>query len=220
MADRLRRFFEAPARIFSAFSPTSSKDAATSSRTPAAPTPEPDHSVPPGAIPAQQLLGCRGHCPQVFPGDSGGQPLNATPSSCLRLLLLPLGRGVTRVRRVRQMVDCPPQTVPNLRHSPPCDHTSSYLVRRRRIDLLRLMVTLLAPLGALERPAQEPQSGALVHVQIVSSIAVEHFPIANTLLEMPSASLVSRGREGAGSLVEGGGEDINKACSSCRRQAR
>ena len=34
------------------------------------------------------------------------------------------------------------------------------------------------------------------------------------------ASLVSRGREGAGSLVEGGGEDINKACSSCRRQAR
>ena len=73
------------------------------------------------------------------------------------------------------------------------------------------MVTLLAPLGALERPAQEPQSGALVHVQIVSSIAVEHFPIANTSLEMPSASLVSRGREGAGSLVEGGGEDINKA---------
>ena len=82
------------------------------------------------------------------------------------------------------------------------------------------MVTLLAPLGALERPAHEPQSGALVHVQIVSSIAVEHFPIANTPLEMPSASLVSRRREGAGSLVEGGGEDINKACSSCRRQAR
>ena len=63
------------------------------------------------------------------------------------------------------------------------------------------MVALLAPVGALERPAQEPQSGALVHVQIVSSIAVEHFPIANTSLEMPSASLVSRGREGAGSLV-------------------
>ena len=138
----------------------------------------------------------------------------------LFLLLLLLGRGVTRVRRVRQMVDCPPQTVPNLRHSPPCDHTSSYLVRRRRIDLLRLMVTLLAPLGALERPAQEPQSGALVHVQIVSGIAVEHFPTDNTPLEMPSASLVSRRREGAGSLVEGGGEDINKACSSCRRQAR
>ena len=87
-------------------------------------------------------------------------------------------------------------------------------------DYAVIMVTLLAPLGALERPAQEPQSGALVHVQIVSSIAVEHFPIANTSLEMPSASLVSRGREGAGSLVEGGGEDINKACSSCRRQAR
>ena len=50
-----------------------------------------------------------------------------------------------------------------------------------------------------------PQSGALVHVQIVSSIAVEHFPIANTSLEMPSASLVSRRREGAGSLVERGG---------------
>ena len=43
---------------------------------------------------------------------------------------------------------------------------------------------------------------------------------AYTSLEMPSASLVSRGREGAGSLVEGGEEDINKACSSCRRQAR
>ena len=82
------------------------------------------------------------------------------------------------------------------------------------------MVTLLAPLGALERPAQEPQSGALVHVQIVSGIAVEQFPTANTPLEMPSASLVSKRREGAGSLVEGGGEDINKACSSCRWQAR
>ena len=67
------------------------------------------------------------------------------------------------------------------------------------------MVALLAPVGALERPAQEPQSGALVHVQIVSSIAVEHFPTANTSLEMPSASLVSRGREGAGSLVHGRG---------------
>ena len=153
---------------------------------------------------------------RALPGRVESQPRRLT----LFLLLLPLGRGVTRVRRVRQMVDCPPQTVPNLRHSPPCDHTSSYLVRRRRIDLLRLMVTLLAPLGALERPAQEPQSGALVHVQIVSGIAVEHFPTANTPLEMPSASLVSRRREGAGSLVEGGGEDINKACSSCRRQAR
>ena len=85
------------------------------------------------------------------------------------------------------------------------DCPASYSARRRRVDLLRLMVTLLAPLGALERPAQEPQSGALVHVQIVSSIAVEHFPIANTSLEMPSASLVSRRREGAGSLVERGG---------------
>ena len=55
-------------------------------------------------------------------------------------------------------------------------------------------------LGALERPAQEPQSGALVRVQLASSIAVEHFPTANTSLEMPSASLVSRGREvGTGS---------------------
>ena len=104
--------------------------------------------------------------------------------------------------------------------SPPCDCPASYSARRRRVDLLRLMVTLLAPLGALERPAQEPQSGALVHVQIVSGIAVERFPTANTPIEMPSASLVSRRREGAGSLVEGGGEDINKACSSCRRQAR
>lgn len=36
----------------------------------------------------------------------------------LFLLLLPLGRGVTRVRRVRQMVDCPPHTTtvqPSLR---------------------------------------------------------------------------------------------------------
>ena len=98
------------------------------------------------------------------------------------------------------MVAWPPQTVPNLHPSPPCDCPASYLVRRRRIDLLRLMVTLLAPLGALERPAQEPQSGALIHVQIVSSTAVEYFPIANTSLEMPSASLVSRGREvGTGS---------------------
>ena len=124
---------------------------------------------------------------RTLPNRVESQPRRLT----LFLLLLPLGRGVTRVRRVRQMVDCPPQTVPNLHPSPPCDCPASYSARRRRIDLFRLMVTLLAPLGALERPAQEPQSGALVHVQIVSSIAVEHFPIANTPLEMPSASLVS-----------------------------
>ena len=103
------------------------------------------------------------------------------------------------------MVAWPPQTVPNLHSSPPCDCPANYSARRRRVDPSRLMVALLAPLGALERPAQEPQSGALVHVQIVSSIAVEHFPIANTSLEMPSASLVSRRREGTGSLVERGG---------------
>ena len=107
------------------------------------------------------------------------------------------------------MVAWPPQTVPNLHPIPPCDCPASYSARRRRVDLLRLMVTLLAPLGALERPAQEPQSGALVHVQIVSGIAVEQFPTANTPLEMPSASLVSRGREGAGSLVEREGGRIS-----------
>ena len=108
------------------------------------------------------------------------------------------------------MVAWPPQTVPNLHPSPPSDCPANYSARRRRVDLLRLMVALRAPVGALERPAQEPQSGALVHVQIVSSIAVEHFPIANTSLEMPSASLVSRRREGAGSLVERGGRILTR----------
>ena len=61
------------------------------------------------------------------------------------------------------MVAWPPQTVPNLHLSPPCDCPANYSARRRRVDLLRLMVTLLTPLGALECPAQELQSGALVH---------------------------------------------------------
>ena len=67
------------------------------------------------------------------------------------------------------------------------------------VNLHIVHVYLISILGPITT-AQEPQSGALVHVQIVPSIAVEHFPIANTSLEMPSASLVSRGREvGTGS---------------------
>ena len=51
------------------------------------------------------------------------------------------------------MVAWPPQTVPNLRLNPPYDRTSSYLVRRRRVDVL--MVVLLTPFAALEHFAQE-----------------------------------------------------------------
>ena len=82
------------------------------------------------------------------------------------------------------MVAWPPQTIPNLHPSPPCDCPASYLVRRRRIDLLRLMVTLLAPLGALERPRCFVEAGKVsvagtaaagtVHMQLAQYPAADH----------------------------------------------